>query len=338
MVCVLVASRIKTQAARVGFSMCGLAHAERLPERPLFDWLAAGHAGELRYMKERTAERLDPRVYHPGTETVIVVAACYARSDVPPADVIARYAAGRDYHGALRKRLIRLCRYIEADFPEVRAKPCVDTGAVMERAWAVRAGLGWIGKNGCLLTREHGSWVLLGVLLVDLPADVYDTPVDDGCGECRRCLDGCPTGAIVSPGTVDCRRCLSYLTIEQRGPIPPEHGAHAEQAFGCDTCQDVCPWNVPGHACDDPSFAPREIASLEPLELAALDAERFVALTRGTAVARPGHAGLRRNALTVLGARRDERARPIAEALATHEDPGLAAAARECLRRLGKPS
>ena len=316
--------------------MCGLAHAERLPERPLLDWLEAGHAGELRYMKERVAARLDPRLYHAGTETVIALAACYARADTPPADLVARYATGRDYHLSLRKRLIRLCRYIEADFPEVRAKPCVDAGAVMEKAWAVRAGLGWIGKNGCLLTREHGSWVLLSVLLVDLPADAYDTPVDEGCGECRRCLDGCPTGAIVSAGTVDCRRCLSYLTIEQRGPIPAEHAAKAEQVFGCDVCQDVCPWNVPGHACDDATFAPRAIAALDALALAALDEPRFSALTRGTAVARAGHDGLRRNALAVLGARRDARARPIAEALRDDDDPGLAAAARDCLRRLGE--
>lgn len=330
----LLAARVKALAAEVGLSACGLARAERLPEAPLRRFLDQGYCADMGWMRERFEERLDPRRLWPGARTVIAVASCYARRDTEPAPVLARYAHGRDYHKTMKKRLIALIRRLEAEHPGLGAKPCVDTSAVLEKAWAERAGLGWIGKNGCLITRGHGSWVVLGVLIVDREADAYDAPHDELCGGCRRCLDGCPTGAIVAPGVVDARRCLSYQTIENRGAVPEALAPGFGQVFGCDACQDVCPWNEAGHACEDAAFAPRALAALDAVALAELGPERFAELTQGTAVARARYDGLRRNALLALGAARDPRLRGPAGRLLADPSPAVRAAAAWALAQL----
>jgi epoxyqueuosine reductase len=270
----------------------------------------------------------------PGARTVVALGLGYRRP-AGERSRVASYARGRDYHNPARDRMRALRRRLLALDPALETYACVDTGLAMEKVWAARAGLGWIGKNGLLINRTLGSFVTLSVMFLDRAVDRYDQPHPDGCGDCTACLRACPTGAFPEPGVVDARRCLAYHTIENRGPVPPPlRRALAGRVFGCDVCQDVCPFNRGAAPEGDPLFAPRPLAAMGAAQLAALSEEEFRRLSAGMAVARAQYHGLRRNALYALGAARDRSARPIIERLCADANDVVREAAEWALARL----
>lgn len=263
----LSAAAVKAHARACGFDLCGIAPATNLPKLSrLADWIAAGYAGEMSYLAESLDERTNPTVTLPTVKSVISVAVVYnvdapysAAIQDPDAVAIARYAWGDDYHLVLRQRLRALLAALAADAGAgFEGLTCVDHEAVQERVFAEAAGLGWIGKNTCVINPQLGSWLFLGEIFTN--ADLAtDTPIADMCGTCTKCIDACPTDAIVEPYTVDATRCLSYLTIETRGDIDPAmQPAITTQIYGCDICQDVCPWNRKAAVSDDPAWQPRD--------------------------------------------------------------------------------
>ena len=258
----------------------------------------------------------------------------YGRADEVRSPV-ARYARGRDYHYAHRDRLKSLRKRLLQLDPGLQTYACVDTGVAMEKPWAERAGLGWIGKNGCLITRSHGSYLTLSVMLLDRQVDVYDAPHPNDCGDCTLCLTACPTDAFPEPGVVDSRRCLSYQTIENQGLVPlslrPRLRGHV---FGCDICQDVCPYNRGELPPGDPRQAPRPIGLMPPEQVAALTESEYQRLAAGTALARAGYDGLRRNAIFALSAAHARQSRPLLERLGADPSPLVSEAARWALAQM----
>ena len=333
----LDAGAVKAAALASRFALVGLARAEPLDPGPLEAWLAAGYAADMDWMARRMDERLDPRRVLPGARTVIALAIGYHRPDdrTAPKAPIARYARGRDYHYAHRDRMKALRQRLLALSPGVETYACVDTGVAMEKVWAARAGIGWIGKNGCLINPRLGSWLTLSVMFMDRAVSAYDEPHDDRCGACTACLRGCPTKAFPSPGVVDARRCLSYQSIENRGEVPEAlRRGFLGRVFGCDVCQEVCPYNRGEMPEGDERFAPRPLASLAPAALAALPPEELERLAAGMALARANPDGLRRNALYAIGAARDRAARPVVERLTSDPSPTVREAAAWALGRL----
>ncbi len=291
-------------------------------------WLASGNAADMDWMHRRLEERLDPERVLPGVQTVIALGIPYHRpkDEVSP---VASYARGRDYHYAHRDRMRALRRLLLELDATIDTYACVDTGVAMEKVWAERAGLGWIGKNGLLITRDFGSWVTLSVMYIDRAVDAFDRPHDFLCGDCVRCLKACPTKAFPAPGVVDARRCLSYQSIENRGVVPvPLRKRFVGRVFGCDTCQDVCPWNHDEIPVGDRRFEPRPLSALSALELADLTQDQFKTLSSGMAVARAQYDGLRRNALLALGGARDQSARAVIERRCEDSSDIVADAAR----------
>jgi epoxyqueuosine reductase len=324
--------RAAARAAR--FSLVGLAPATPLDPAPLETWLAAGHAADMTWMARRTGERLDPGQVLPGAKTVVALAIAYHRPPAERSDV-ARFARGRDYHYAHRDRMRDLRKRLLAICPALQTYACVDTGVAMEKVWAERAGLGWIGKNGCLITPALGSWLTLSVMFLDHAVDGYDRPHDNRCGDCALCLDACPTDAFPSPGVVDARRCISYQSIENRDEVPiPIRRRFRRRVFGCDVCQEVCPWNRGPFPDGDPRFQPRPLALLRPAEMAALSRDEFDRLAAGMSLARAQYDGLRRNALYALGAAREQGARAVVLRLTEDPAPSVRDAARWALERL----
>ena len=325
-------------AADAGFDAAGFTRPTPIPRSVLEPWIAAGYAADMDWIERRLEDRLDPTRLFPGAKTVIALASGYwtEHGDARPSH-IARYARGRDYHATLRDRLRRLRNLLKAQFPEVQTYSEVDAGPVMEKVWAARAGLGFVGRHGLLITPERGTWVVLAVMMLNVEVDRYhgSLPVD-ACGSCRRCIEACPTDAIRPGKRIDARRCLSYTTIELEGPVPEAiREGHAGVAFGCDICQDVCPFNSRQEEALGPRFLPRPFSSLSLEELATLPEEQFKALTRGSALARAGWSGMRRNALYALGAAAGrEDVRPLLEDLRDDPDPVIADAARWALSRL----
>jgi epoxyqueuosine reductase len=297
--------RIRERALVEGFHKVGIVRAEALTaeEQRLRQWLARGFHGEMRWMERDPAQRADPRLVFPEARAVVVVALNYftphEHADDSQSGKISRYAWGDDYHDVVGGRLKSLLAWIKEQWPEAEGKACVDIQPLMDKAWGERAGLGWIGKHSNLITREYGSWVFLGELLLNLElAEDYE-PVADHCGTCTLCIEACPTKAIVEPYVVDSNRCISYATIELRAPeLPPGVADNLDGwLYGCDVCQDVCPWNRFEQETDEPRFQPRPgnvAASLaEILELTPdAYAERF----RRSAIKRAKLAGLQRNA------------------------------------------
>jgi epoxyqueuosine reductase len=301
--------RVLDLARECGFELAGIAAAGPVDDFPRFQaWVDRGMAGEMRYMTDRRAEiRRDIRNLLPTARSVICVGKLYHTSYEPREDArISRYAASRDYHHVLRENLQTLvCRLQTMETFDY--KICVDTAPLLERSLARQAGLGWIGRNTCLINEPLGSWFFLGELITSLDLEP-GAPPPDRCGVCTRCIEACPTQALVPDGdswTLDSRRCISYLTIELRGPIPedlrPKIGGHI---FGCDICQDVCPWNSRAPVTLDPAFAPAEDASL-PLEaLASLSAEEFRSRFGHTPVSRARHEGFLRNVAVAMEQRK----------------------------------
>jgi epoxyqueuosine reductase len=300
--------QIRAAARAVGIDRAGFSRASDLGhEAGLEAWLARSFHGSMSWMARDPSRRRDPRQAAPHARTVVSVAVNYHQPESHPGEAgtgrISRYAWGGDYHRRITRQLRRLVDLLRHDHPRMGARYYVDTGPVLEKAWAHRAGVGWIGKHSNVITRDGGSWLFLGVLLLD--ADVEpDRPATDHCGSCTRCIDACPTAAIVAPTVVDSRRCISYLTIEHRGPIARELRSRMEDwIFGCDICQDVCPWNKKfARPSADRSYAPRA-GNLAPRlsELARLDREEFAERFRGSNVRRAGWVGFLRNVMIALG-------------------------------------
>jgi epoxyqueuosine reductase len=334
----LSAGQVKAAAMASRFTLVGLAPATPLDPAPLERWLGAGYAADMDWMGRRLPERLDPGAVLPGARTVIALAIAYHRPAAEPGP-IARYARGRDYHYAHRDRMkVLRKRLLELD-PTLETYAAVDTGLAMEKVWAERAGLGWIGKNGCLINPRLGSWLTLSVMFLDREVDGYDAPHDRRCGDCALCLEACPTGAFPEPGVVDARRCIAYQSIENRERVPEAlRPGFAGRIFGCDVCQEVCPWNRRVLPEGDARFRPRPLAALQPAEVAALAPDAFDRLSSGMALARAQYDGLRRNALYAIGVARDHRHRALATQLASDAAESVRDAARWALRRLDEPT
>ena len=333
---VLSADAVKAAARGARFSLVGLARAEALDPGPLESWLASGYAADMTWMARRLPERLDPTAVLAGAQTVIALAIAYHRP-AGEAGPIARYARGRDYHYAHRDRMKDLRKRLLALDPTVETYASVDTGVAMEKVWAERAGLGWIGKNGCLINPRIGSWLTLSVMFVDRAVDAYDAPAEQRCGDCTLCLGACPTDAFAAPGVVDARRCIAYHSIENQDVVPPPvREGFDGRIFGCDVCQEVCPWNHRPQPEGDSRFAPRPLSALTPAEVAALAPEEFERLAAGMAVARARYHGMRRNALYAIGRSGDGAARGVVERLVDDGDASVRDAAVWALQRLGQ--
>jgi epoxyqueuosine reductase len=341
----VLAARVKTLAREAGFDLVGIAPAAAPPELASFArWAARGFAGEMAYLTTQVERRSDLRAAFPWARSVICLGvqydtpAPYSTEAAGPGGRgwIARYAWGDDYHDVVGAMLERLQAALERDVGPLRARAYVDTGPVVERAYAAAAGLGAWGKNTCLLHPEHGSWFFLGEIVTDLemPADERRT---DMCGTCTACLDACPTGALRQPYVLDATRCISYLTIELRGAVPEEHregvGRHV---FGCDICQDVCPWNRKRRESGGTAFAPRPglmAPDLEGLAELVLDEDAFRERFRRSAVKRTRRRGLLRNLAVALGNSRHPARERILARLAADEDPLVQEHAQWALRR-----
>jgi epoxyqueuosine reductase len=336
-------TEILSLARQCGFDIAGVAAAEPLPEAAFYlDWVRAGMAGRMGYLTDRRAAlRADPRNLLPSARSIICVGKLYNGPQPYSTSFtgaerawISRYAWADDYHDILRRGLERLAALLP---PPFEWKICVDTAPLLERALARRAGLGWIGKNSCLIREGAGSWFFLGELLVSLPLEP-GSPPPDRCGTCTRCIDACPTAAIVPTGraepgwTVDSRLCISYHTIELHGAIPESvHSGIGRHVFGCDICQDVCPWNR--DAPVTAQFEPRNFAP--PLEkLAALDEAEFRAMFRSTPVLRARYTGFLRNVAIAMGNSGLRKFRAPLEKLAAHSDPTVRSHAEQALAAL----
>ncbi len=302
-----LARKIKERSRALGFQMTGIARAEPLSQERehLRAWLARGYHGTMEWMERNVDKRSDPRRILNGAKSVISVALNYytpdRRAEEEGVGKISRYAWGDDYHHLLSRRLNELAEIVRELAPGATTKVYADTGPLMDKVWAARAGLGWQGKHTNLITRQYGSWVFLGEVLTDLELEP-DRPVEDLCGTCTACIDACPTRAIVAPYQLDARLCISYQTIEHRGEIPEEIAERLEGwIFGCDVCQDVCPWNRFRQESREPAFRPRPWA-LRPVltELIGLDDGAFAERFRKSALKRAKNIGLSRNARAVL--------------------------------------
>ncbi|MHC9084425.1 tRNA epoxyqueuosine(34) reductase QueG [Luteimonas sp. RIT-PG2_3] len=307
-----LAARIKTLARGLGFQRCGIAGIElHDDEAHLKTWLAEGLYGTMDWMARHGDMRSRPQELIPGTLRVISVGLDYGRNDDDSAwqtladgerAYVARYALGRDYHKLMRARLQKLAERIGDEIGPYGYRVFVDSAPVLERALARNAGLGWIGKHTCLIDKDGGSWFFLGEIYVDLPLPI-DPPASAHCGTCVRCIDVCPTQAIVAPHRLDARRCISYLTIEHEGAIPEAlREPIGNRIFGCDDCQLVCPWNKFAKRHDEPDFRARNALDTATLpQLFAWSEEEFLRRTEGSAIRRSGHPRWLRNIATALG-------------------------------------
>jgi epoxyqueuosine reductase len=299
---------VKRLARELRFDLVGIAPAVAPPGYGSFlDWLDGGNAGEMTYMHTHAEARRHPESVLAGVRSVVMVGLSYKPGTPDPPSTprtgkVARYARGRDYHKVLWKRLGRLKEQVEAEFPRSRSRAVADTAPLLERDYARLAGLGWIAKNTMLINRQIGSYTVLGALLTDLDLEP-DTPhASSHCGTCTRCLDACPTDALTAPGRLDARKCISYWTIEHRGPLPDEAAGQLHGwLFGCDICQEVCPWNRKSPPGTDPELAAdsRRVA-VDLVGLLRSDDATLAALIQGSAMTRAKRAGLLRNAASLL--------------------------------------
>jgi epoxyqueuosine reductase len=313
-----ISDRLKHRATELGFQLCGICPAVSPPGAArLAEWLAAGYAGEMQYIADRREAYGDPQHVLAGARSIVMLGMLYATEEpaVPgPTDGrVARYAWGEvDYHDLIRDRLHTLADYLRELVPSATTRGVVDTAPLLEREFAQLAGLGWVGKNTLLLSRHAGSYFFLAGLLTDVELE-YDAPhTTDHCGTCTACLDACPTSAFPQPYVLDATRCISYLTIEMHGPVPVElRPGMGDWVFGCDVCQEVCPWNQKAPRSAEPSFAPLE--TLNPLELTSLfdmDEAAFRARFRKSPIWRAHRRGLLRSAAIAMGNRGDTAAIP----------------------------
>jgi epoxyqueuosine reductase len=335
----LSSSLIKSKALELGFDLCGIARAERHPKlQRLAEWIERGHAGDMAYLAESLDERLNPVSVLPTAKSIVCVACVYNTSEPYSTAIeetsraaISRYAWGEDYHEVMRGRLRPFVRWMsETAGPGFEAFSCVDSGPVQERVFAEQAGLGWIGKNTCVINPKLGSWLFLAEVLINAEVDP-DPPAVDQCGTCTRCLEACPTGAIVEPYAVDATRCLSYLTIEARHSIDDAlRSAVGPQVYGCDICQDVCPWNRRAATNDDPAWRPRDGLSFPRLlDLCLLSDDEWRRLLRTSAMRRAGLRRIRRSLAYAAAHLSESESSAALNALSSHQsgiDPDVAEA------------
>ncbi|MBI4445862.1 MAG: tRNA epoxyqueuosine(34) reductase QueG [Acidobacteria bacterium] len=342
MVCAEELTRqVKDKAGELGFSAVAVTPAVCGPEELFLQWLARGYHGEMAYMARNPAKRVDPRQILPGARSIVSAALNYHHPyslpyRTPTRGAISRYASGEDYHGVLEQKLSLLLSWVKQIRPGSNGRCSVDSGTVLDKYWAQRAGIGWLGKHTNVIRKGLGSWFFIGELILDCEM-VYDVPAADHCGSCRRCIDACPTGAIVEPYVLDSRRCISYLTIELRGDIP-EHLREpmGNLILGCDICQDVCPWNRKAPVSPMEEFAPlRENRAPELQELARLNPEQFRARFRNSAIRRAKWSGLLRNVAVALGNSKDPQVLPELRQLLKCEEPVVRRHAAWGLYQLG---
>jgi epoxyqueuosine reductase len=345
-----ISAIVKQAALDAGFDLAGIAPVRDFPELDRFkEWVAAGHAGEMTYMEAHDEngglKRASLRSAIPWARSVVVCAINYNTAQPystaphsPGQGWISRYAwSSDDYHEAVMRRLRDVERKLrDATEPgtELQTRCYVDTGPIVERVYAKYAGVGWIGKNTCILNQKLGSWLFLGVIVTSLELSP-DLPAPDRCGTCTRCIDACPTEAFIGPYQLDSNRCISYLTIEKRGAIPEDlREGLGRHVFGCDICQDVCPWNRKAPVSTVPEFQPREGLVNPALDwLADMSAEEFRERFRSSPIRRAKRSGLRRNAVIAMGNSRDPRFTPVIEKLSVDEDSVVAESAKWALRR-----
>jgi epoxyqueuosine reductase len=332
--------QLKDFAHSVGFDLVGIAPIASFPEAEFYPkWLDRGYAGEMGYLERQKPGRMDPASVLPGARSVVVCAVNY-NTDHPVTRYdrlrawVSRYAWGEDYHDVLKTRLETLATWIQ-ETSSRHTRTYVDTGPLLERVFAKYAGVGWFGKNTCIINERTGSWLFLGCILTDLEIE-YDTPVPDRCGTCTACIDACPTGAILEPYVLDSRKCISYTTIELRGGIPESDrvgiGPHL---FGCDICQDVCPWNRKAPHSVDGAFQPRPgLLSPEIAWLLDLNDDDWRTMIRGTAMKRAKVKGLLRNLMVVAGNSGASELLPRLQDFLKHADEHVRSHAKWAIRRL----
>jgi epoxyqueuosine reductase len=298
-----ISQKIKEKAKDLGFLECVIIPAGFLEdeEEHFKSWLDAGMHGEMGYMTRNVEKRLDPRLLFENAKTVIVVLQNYFPGEIqkdPEAPVLSKYAYGTDYHFVMKDKLRKLLAFIQEHVGPCNARPFVDSAPVLERAWARRAGLGWVGKNSNFISVQHGSFLFIGELILDIELH-YDLPqqVTDHCGKCTRCIDACPTKAIVANSVVDARKCISYQTIELKGELDDNlKGQFENRVFGCDICQDVCPWNLKSTPHEEDSFLPHpKLLNLSKKSWHSMERILFNELFKNSAVKRVGFKGLKRN-------------------------------------------
>ena len=334
------AESVKSVAYSLGFDLVGIAPLGPFPEAVFYPkWLESGYAGEMKYLERQKTAKLDPESILPGARSVIVCAMNY-NSAQPRTQYdrmkawISRYAWGEDYHHTVTTKLRELADWIEQNAPH-RTKAYVDTGPLIERVYAKYAGVGWFGKNTCIINQKVGSWLFLGCILTDLELP-YDTPVPDRCGSCTRCIDACPTGAILEPYVLDSRKCIAYTTIELRGDIPEEERAGiGHHLFGCDICQDVCPWNRKAPHSSIGAFEPKAGLFWPAIDrLLDLNEEEWRTMIRGTAMKRARIKGLLRNLMVVAGNSGVAGLLPKLRRFLTHDDASVRSHAEWAIERL----
>lgn len=335
---------LKDEAARLGFERVGIAPIVAPPTYPHFlDWLSTGHAAGMNYLERNTAIRADPAALFPDGRSIVVVSLVYgapepASSD-PSRGKVARYARGADYHEILWRRLDALLTWLRAKHPGADGRSLADTAPLLERDFARLAGLGWVGKNTMLIDRRIGSFTVLGALIVNIELEPDPPHETAHCGTCTRCLDACPTNAFAEPYVLDARKCISYATIEHRGPIDDALAETLDGwVFGCDICQDVCPWNRKAPPGRLPELDARP-ALTNPDLIAWLDRDpaEFTRSLKGTALSRAKRVGLLRNAALILGQRGVREAIPSLSRLLCDPEPIIRGAAEWALRRIGTP-
>ena len=291
---------IKTEAQRLGFLSCGVSKAEFLEEEAprLEQWLKQGMHGQMGYMENHFDKRLDPRLLVPGAQSVISLLLNYYPEETQSEESykLSKYAYGEDYHFVIKDKIKALLAFIREEIGEVDGRGFVDSAPVLDKAWAAKSGLGWIGKHSNLLSQKVGSFYFIAELIVDLPL-VYDHPVTDHCGSCTACIDACPTQAIVAPYQVDGSKCISYFTIELKEELPGDmSGKFDDWMFGCDVCQDVCPWNRFSSPHKEPRFNPHpDLLSMTKQDWEEITEEVFRKVFKKSAVKRTKFAGLERN-------------------------------------------
>ncbi len=294
------AKQIREEALRLGFLSCGISRAEFLEEEAprLEGWLNRNMHGEMSYMANHFDKRLDPRLLVDGAKSVVSLLLNYypENSQKDPSYKLSKYAYGQDYHHVIKEKLRRLLSFITDNIGEVHGRAFVDSAPVLDKAWAAKSGLGWIGKHSNLLTQQVGSFYFIAELILDLELS-YDHPVTDHCGTCTACLDACPTEAIIAPYVVDGSKCISYFTIELKNEIPSEvKGKFEDWIFGCDICQDVCPWNRFSKSHNEPLFDPHpELLGMNARDWKELSEDVFSRVFEKSPVKRAGFNGLKRN-------------------------------------------
>ncbi len=335
--------KIKDRALELGFEAVGVAPVSAIPAERLQEWLQRGYHGKMTYMERHIERRLDPSQVLEGACSILSLALNYYHPyqlpySQPDRGAISRYASGTDYHSVLEEKLREMMETISRLCPEAKGRIYVDTGPVMDKYWATQSGIGWLGKHTNVLARELGSWFFLGEILLDIPLH-YDEPGWDFCGSCTRCIEACPTEAIIEPYLLDSQRCISYLTIELREDVPETLRPLMDNLiFGCDICQDVCPWNRKAPPSKEPQFRPRRENHHPDLrELARLSVEEFRRRFRGSPIKRAKWSGFMRNVAVAMGNSGDPKMIPELTHLLDSEDSMIRRHAAWALARIGTP-